>query len=284
MSSAEERHPGVPDDLLRVFSERIAKSLEEEPLDLEVVEHRRRVGRLLQTIDALTHYDLLEVASGAGASEVQAAFLATGRLVHPSNEKRLGLPGLGARLKRLLARVVEAYLTLSDPDRCKEYTQSLPVPPFSRYRPQDLEGRRRERQRLGRKQFHQALNHEADGDIYMAIQVAEQAALMHASAEVFELLGRCQSKNPAWLGRALTSYERALELEPGRRDLRERVRALHEDRGDIVGAMEQKEVLEGAPAPARPRGATPPPRRTPTRGLVGRWAARLGRWLSSLDE
>lgn len=224
------------------FAERIAKSLVEEPLEIDEAEHRDRVGRLLRGVGAMNLYELLGLELGSPLEEVHEAYRKVARWVHPSNAGRLGLEGKPGGLRLLFGQATEAYLTLSDPERRRQYTAEIDIssaPSVS----QQTAGRQQEQIELARRNFERANSLIAAGDYHFAIELLQQAVVGDPQAQYYELLGSCQAKNPKWVNRAITSFSRAIEIRPESASPRLALAELYEEAGDLERARDQFQAV-----------------------------------------
>ena len=91
-----------------------ALSPEAEQLRKEILEKHER-------IDELSHYELLGVPSDAGDGPIKKAYFQLAKRAHPDALARVGLASLHREANELFARIAQAYQTLSDKGRRKEY-------------------------------------------------------------------------------------------------------------------------------------------------------------------
>ena len=68
----------------------------------------------------MTHYDVLEVSENASQEVIQMAYKALVKKYHPDVNK-----GFAEEAEQLLKLINEAYETLSDPEKRKEYDAFL---------------------------------------------------------------------------------------------------------------------------------------------------------------
>ena len=88
----------------------------------EVLAYLDRVER---ASGALDHFDLLDVAAGAGDAEIQAAFHRIAGGIHPDRHRDSLTPEQRERLTVVYARIAEAYRVLRDPDARDRYLRSM---------------------------------------------------------------------------------------------------------------------------------------------------------------
>jgi len=234
------------------LAERIGRSLEERPLDLDATVHRQRVGELLARFGGLDHYELLGLRADAPEARVQAAFEEVGRLVHPSHASRLGLAGRESTLRLLFERATDAYRTLSDPEARRRYNsvQLIDVAPALAG-----EARLAERREMARSSYERGLAFSLRGDVHSAIQLLEQAVTLDRRSEYLRALARNLARNPGWRQRALEALRGALELDPHNADVRYEIGLVHEELGDLGRARASyAAALRSEPAHAAAAG------------------------------
>lgn len=82
------------------------------------------IRALVEILDELDYYGVLEIGGTAAASEVRAAYHRASRRFHPDGHRDLP-PDLQPLLTRIAKRVTEAYSVLRDPRRRQVYDQQL---------------------------------------------------------------------------------------------------------------------------------------------------------------
>lgn len=233
--------------LLENFSQRIARNLEETPVQADPDRHRAKIAELLGRLGTMTLYELLDVGVGAGPEEIHDAYTRLARAVHPSHAGRLGLDGKETGLQLLFERATEAYLTLSDAERSRRYRQEVGTDAVPVLR-QTGEERQEELDDLAGRHYRQALEYESRGEYHFAIELLQQAVRVSPRAEYLALLASCQEQNPQWLGKAIGTYQRALELEPDNAELHVRLgRALEKQELPARAREEFRHALEILP-------------------------------------
>src|SRR5580693_2526748 len=195
---------------LRLFSERIERSLRERPIEVAAAAHREQVAALLRQLGEVSHYQLLAVAASASTPEVHEGYERVGRLVHPLHAQRLGLYGREGVLEVLFEQATHAYLVLSHPERRKEFDRELD--PEAWARPAHRKPRAEEVRERARGYYNRALTYAAAEDYHFGVELLREAVRIDPRAEYFALLGELQAKNARWLHHAAESYRRALAL------------------------------------------------------------------------
>lgn len=227
-------HRELTDDEYRLFSERIARGLEERPLTIPAREHRERVAELLKQLGEGTFYHLLGIDPTTGTREVHEAYDEVARLVHPSQAGRVGLEGREGVLKLLFERATLGYLTLVELDRRKAYDREVGPARWTAMRASAAS-----REEEARRCLARARALAESEDFHPAIELLRQSVRLAPNGEACALLGLLLAKNPQWLDEALEALERAVEMgatEPGLAEALQEVR----------------EKLEPQAAPAQP--------------------------------
>src|SRR5215213_2323300 len=102
--------PCFTEEELRLFSDRIARSLAERRVDLPVDAHREQVAVLVREMGESTLYKFLGIDPTASTLEIHEWFERTARLARPDNAARLGFSGCEGALV-LFESATEVYLT-----------------------------------------------------------------------------------------------------------------------------------------------------------------------------
>jgi curved DNA-binding protein CbpA len=201
--------PRLSSDELRIFIDRIGRSLNEQPLSIPRDEHRERVAAMLSSFGQINYYAVLKIPASASAIEVHEGYQRMGRLLHPSNAAYLGFEGKEDVLKMLFEQATEAYLTLSQVERRKPYDRGLDpeawATPGHPPRPDEAKDRAREH-------YNQALTLLGKEDYHFVVELLKDAVRWDPQADYYALLAQAQAKNPNWLYHALDSYKKALEI------------------------------------------------------------------------
>ncbi|MDA8018014.1 MAG: tetratricopeptide repeat protein [Thermoanaerobaculia bacterium] len=201
----------VTPKIVRRFEQRLAASLDEDPVHLDPETHRDFVVECYEHLHERNHYELLNLDLGAGDAEVLRAFQEFARQVHPSQAERLGMTGMDEGLRVLFERAVEAYLVLSDPPRRSSYNT------LQGLQSRVTVGRRQraeEKQQLARSSYFQALGAVAQMDYSQAVELLKEATRLDPQVKYMKALASAQAKNPNWRRHAVETYQRAAKLEP----------------------------------------------------------------------
>lgn len=223
--------------IVQSLSNRFARNLREEPLELSQEVFKARVAELFAGLGVMNFYELLDVDPTSPAEEVQSKYEALARRVHPANEAAYGLTGLKAMLELLFERATQAFLVLSNPERRRQYNQAESIDLSAS--PVTGVERKVESQDLARKYFEQAETLVARGDFHYAIELLQMAAKLDRRADYLLALARVELKNPKWLPRAVDSCRAALEADPHSAEARYLLGEIFESQGDLERARAQ---------------------------------------------
>lgn len=204
------------DEEIRLFLERIAHRLSEQPVDLAPTLHRERVAGLLRQAGEASFYQILSLPPTATVQEIHESYERTARLVHPQNAPRLGLEGREGVLDMLFERATQAYLTLSQPERRKPYDRELSPEAWTAALTPAGRERKDEARTMARRYYERAVELVVSDDYYFAVELVQQAVRIDPRPEYHALLGKLQAKNQRWLRSASENLQKAVDL--GSRD------------------------------------------------------------------
>lgn len=193
----------ISEEELRLFSERIARSLAERPVDMPEMAHREDVANLLRQVGGASSYEILGIDSTAPIIRIHEAYEKVARVVHPRHAPRLHLEGREGVLELLFEKVTESYLILSDPESRKRYDRELPgwKPPA-----EPALSRAEEAQRL----YERARTLAGGEQYHAAIELLREAVRTTPKGDYLAMLGLLQAKNPLWLRGAEENLRRAI--------------------------------------------------------------------------
>jgi hypothetical protein len=233
--------PRLVEEELRLFSERIARSLADRPQELPEQAHREQVAVLLREMGEASHYGFLGIDPTASALEIHEGFERTARLVHPDNAARLGHAGREGALQVLFERATEAYLTLSAIDRRKRYDRELGPRLWAEVRRTPTISRTEEAARL----FEKARILAAAEQVHPAVELLREAVRTTPKPESLALLGTLEAKNPHWLRAAEQHLEHAIRLGARAAGVAEALKDVREKRARLA-AGKSRETDEDA--------------------------------------
>jgi tetratricopeptide (TPR) repeat protein len=240
---ADSLHAVTPHELA-LFSERIARSLGERPLEIGVTEHRERVAAMVREVGGATFYQLLSVGPTASPEKVHEGYERVARLVHPSHASSLGLEGREGVLEVLFERATAAYVTLSHPGKRRDYDREVGPAGW----PESAPGKSRaeENRDRARGYFNRASTFAAREEVHFAIELLREAVRIDPQAKYYVLLGDLQTRNQNWLRQAADSYARALEIGGPDPQVEAAMARVRQQMADIAAGI--------APQPAAPVG------------------------------
>ncbi len=231
---------------LKLFSERIGRSLAERPLEVGVAEQRERVAALVREVGGATFYQLLAVGPTASPEKVHEGYERVARLVHPSHAPYLGLEGREGVLEVLFERATAAYVTLSHPGRRRDYDREIGPGGW----PEAATGRSRSEENRDRARgyFNRATAFVAKDEIHFAIELLREAARIDPQAKYFVLLGDLQTRNQNWLRHAADSYARALEIGGPDAQVEQSMARVQRILADLAAGIAPRDLDQGGAA------------------------------------
>lgn len=229
-------------EILQRLSERVAESLESDPLTLEIDQHLKRLGELLANLRSYDHYELLEVGHQSTDDEIYKAYNRLARQVHPSHAARLGLKGREEALRVLFEWATEAYLTLSHSTRRFRYNLMMGI------RAQitvDEDQRQEEKRTIALQNYRRAAFALSEMDYSLAIDLLKESVRLDPQPEYFARLAQAQAKNPHWHRHALANFKRSIASRPddagfrvGYGEFLEKIGRADEARAQYLAALE----------------------------------------------
>jgi|SRR5688572_26308863 curved DNA-binding protein CbpA len=148
------------------------------------------------------YYELLGIPRDADSRAIRAAYAQQAREGHPD---RFTDPEEKKRAQEVFTQVTEAFNTLSNENRRREYDQSLSVPKVAV--PERIA---QEAYELGMQLLERRAFHEAVELLRTAVHHQPGEARYHAA------LASALSRNPLWVREAVTELEQAIQIEPQR--------------------------------------------------------------------
>ncbi|HLW79463.1 MAG TPA: DnaJ domain-containing protein [Terriglobia bacterium] len=240
---------------LKLFSERIGRSLAERPLEVGVGEHRERVAAMVREVGGATFYQLLAVGPTASPEKVHEGYERVARLVHPSHAPYLGLEGREGVLEVLFERATAAYVTLSHPGKRRDYDREIGPGGW----PEAAAGRSRaeENRDRARGYFNRATAFVAKDEIHFAIELLREAARIDPQAKYFVLLGDLQTRNQNWLRHAADSYARALEIGGPDAQVEQSMARVQRILADLAAGIAPRDLDQGGAGDSAKEGQGP---------------------------
>ncbi len=179
-------------------------------------EERHRIIELAQKVTRIDHYRALGLKLGAGADQIEKAFTVIRKRYSPKRVDEPHLVDQRANLSAIVDRAREAYELLSDPKARHRYDKVLSSVEEAQAESLSIKPRTDPAARAAMVKANIARADQliATGEIYLAIQLLEQACSMDPRPEELLKLAKLQMKNPLWIGRALERLRIAVEVDP----------------------------------------------------------------------
>jgi curved DNA-binding protein CbpA len=194
-----------------------AEPVEEEALTDRQREERNYVRKLSDEVTKIDHYRALGLRADASRDEITEAWKKIQKRYAPSRSGEEHLRDMATHLERIVERGREAYELLSDLRARRRYDRILETVERER-RALDGGGRAKAdpkaRAALVEANLKRADELVHDGELYLAIQLLEQACALDPRPAELLKLARLLLRNPLWTNRALTCMRRAIEADP----------------------------------------------------------------------
>jgi tetratricopeptide (TPR) repeat protein len=166
----------------------------------------------LRASEAQNYYQLLEVETGASEEVIQKSYYSLARRFHPDRFHSPDVADLQPAMEMLFARVNQAFHTLKDVDRRREYDRKQAKGKKDVHKVQQAAARE-----VGWENYRRGRQLVTMGQYIKALPFLENAVRADESkAEYFETLGMVQSLNPRLKEAAETALKTACELAPAR--------------------------------------------------------------------
>ncbi len=190
--------------------------------------HSELVKNTYRRIDWLTHYELLGVPANAAAEQIEKSYFERSRLFHPDLRHREDLKHFEKELKAVFDRLKQAHEILSDPERRREYDETLAVAPVP-VAVVETSSNPEMRRQLAEQSYQRARQLIAQKDFHPAVEMLREAIrFVPDNAEYRLCLGQVELKNSMWISKGLENLKEAARLEPRRvQYIRGAARALH---------------------------------------------------------
>jgi curved DNA-binding protein CbpA len=198
-----EELPEAPDEDGVDFSER-------------QLEERRYILKLSEDVTKVDHYRALGLQPDASPGDVKDAWERIQNRFSPESPAR-HLRDMSAHLERILERSREAYDVLSNFKARVRYDGILRSLSTDRRRLEDPEkaaANAEARKALVEANVKRANELIREDELYLAIQLLEQACALEPRPKELIKLSRLLQRNPLWVNRALACLRRAIESDP----------------------------------------------------------------------
>jgi len=193
-----------------------------EPVNEDAITERQReerhyIRKLSDEVTKVDHYRALGLRSDVNADEIEEAWTKVQRRYSPKRGAEDHLRDMTEHLERIVERGREAHELLSDARARRRYNRILETVESER---RSLSGTGRgatdpeARRTLVEANFKRADELIHDGELYLAIQLLEQACALDPRPAQLIKLARLLLRNPLWTNRALACMRRAIEADP----------------------------------------------------------------------
>ena len=195
-----ETEPAVEDEI--DFSER-------------QLEERRYILKMSEDVTKVDHYQALDLKRDAKPNEIKEAWENIQTRFSPENPvSHLG--DMTAHLERIVERGRAAYEVLSVFKARERYDEILMTLSGEKKveEPEKAAADAKARKDLVEANLKRANELINDDELYLAIQMLEQACALEPRPEELIKLSRLLQRNPLWVNRALACLRRAIESDP----------------------------------------------------------------------
>lgn len=192
--------------------------VDETSLEEAKLKERHSIQELAQNLAQMNHYQVLGIGQDAPFRDINRQWDLLNAKYQPKRAREAHLRDMESTLEAILERVRAAFELLSEPRRRRRYDRILKEM-ASEERPEDSLQNRKEEEAHLRQEMVEANIKRADemiheGEIYLAIQLLEQACSLEARPEELLKLARLMLRNPLWHRRAQACIKKALEVNP----------------------------------------------------------------------
>lgn len=204
-------------------SQRVSASdaVDESSLTDKQRQERKTIIRLADEVTQVDHYRALSLRPGTAVDDITKAWQKAQRKYDPSRSSEAHLRDLGGQMQAVLGRAREAHEVLSNVRDRRRYDRIL----------REVEKERRTlagedkgetdatvRSAIVEANLKRANELIHDGELYLAIQLLEQACALDPRPTELVKLARLLLRNPLWTNRALSCMRRAIQIDPNHVD------------------------------------------------------------------
>ncbi len=185
--------------------EAVVEEILEEKTEIRAnAEFRDLIEELHRNCESLGYYNVLGIRDNASGPEIKAAYYKAAKKYHPDIHFHLADNSLKYKLSDIFSYVYEAYSTLSDPQKRKEYDRMITVKPA---RPAAV-------QEKARAAFEEGKNHLKKKDYAAAERLFGEAAYFGATVAEHQYYYGLTLMRINKFKAAEKAFERARKLEP----------------------------------------------------------------------
>ncbi len=198
---------------------RAAEQVDESMLTDQQQQERRDIRRLADDVTKVDHYRALGLRPGATADDIAKAWERLQQRYDPRRSSEPHLRDLGSRMQAVVERAREAYEVLSSARDRRRYDRVLRDVESDRDRLTKRDRGKDSDAIAARNAIVEANLKRADelihdGELYLAIQLLEQACALDPRPTELVKLSRLLLRNPLWTNRALSCMRRAIQIDP----------------------------------------------------------------------
>lgn len=198
--------------------EEVPEAPDEDGVDFSErqLEERRYILKLSEDVTKVDHYRALGLQPDASPGDVKDAWERIQNRFSPESPAR-HLRDMSAHLERILERSRAAYDVLSNFKARVRYDGILRSLSADRRRLEDPEkaaANAEARKALVEANVKRANELIREDELYLAIQLLEQACALEPRPKELIKLSRLLQRNPLWVNRALACLRRAIESDP----------------------------------------------------------------------
>jgi curved DNA-binding protein CbpA len=228
-ASRKEKEKGetVEDNIAGFFSDlagveeqaqKTARIREEREVSAEGQQEQEALSAFHEKMSQMNYFEILGVAVEADDREIKKAYHQLAKKYHPDRYHAAGRPDVRQILERIFVKVNEAYDTLSDKEKRRYYSRTVPGRPETA---PEQKGETAEpvrgvdRDRMAQDCFGQGKKFFDEGDYYSAIRAFRSAVEYAPGKTRYRIhLGIGLSMNPKWRKEAEETFMRVIEMEP----------------------------------------------------------------------
>jgi tetratricopeptide (TPR) repeat protein len=193
-------------------------AVDESELTDQQRQERETVSRLADEVTQVDHYRALSLRPGTPADDVTKAWQKAQRRFDPNRASaEPHLRDLGAQMQAILGRAREAHEVLSslrDRQRYDRILREVEKERKSLSKEEKGETDATVRSAIVEANLKRADELIHDGELYLAIQLLEQACALDPRPAELVKLSRLLLRNPLWTNRALSCMRRAIQIDP----------------------------------------------------------------------
>jgi len=188
----------------------------EDELNAGELEERRELLELAENLPRMNHYEVLRIPKEAPLRLIDRAWEEMEERCNPLRASEPHLLDMESTMKAILERAKTAHELLSHPTRRKRYDGILEEISGGQQEVAPIHGENDAglRTELVEANIKRADELVKDGEIYLAIQLLEQACAMDPRPEQLVKLARLMLRNPLWHRRAQRCLKTALDINP----------------------------------------------------------------------